>query len=726
MAIDLISGFAINQTEPADVRTNVQTLVARDATPFPFFGMEVFVRDTDARYRLASNLTTWVEIGTGGGGAFLPLAGGTMTGAIDMGVNTITDVKVGNWDTAFGWGDHSTQGYLTSETDSQTLSWVDGTNTLSISGGNSAVLTGFADATHSHVISDVTGLQGALDDKVDDTQVLTNVPSGALFTDTVYTLPFADNSANWNTAFGWGDHSVAGYLTTNDGNGVFDAANNGSTMPLNMVIDINTTLNFTGGNIGIDVAVPASPLTIKTDTGSKGMSILANDLSEVLNVYVDSVAEEVNFGSGNSDFRFFKSLTGHTLSTNHLATISSAGRFSLTDDSADGDYNSWKFLVNVNGAGDRAYIKNTYAGFTTSSQYGLYSTATGANAGTNVSGFFSASNASIGNYALLTLNGGVGFGTLTPTANAHIKTSTFAGDTTVFNVESNTDLFTIKDDGNIGIRNTSPSALLDIKGISGSSSDLSFIARSNIGIAFFKINNLGQLSLGNGITELSSVDASVHVKHAAGQSALFEATTGNVDAMVEAKQAASIAKSALFRATNSVGVTLSLFNNGSTVPNLTDLRGIQWDAGDFVFAFGNTEKGRITSAGDLTIVGDSSARDVESMRQFKSQTLYGQLTTANDFVFDCNLGMVQELDLQPQGADGQLTITNPVEGNTYSLVILQGSGVHNISLPTGWWLNESVFDFDTLADNERALVTMSYVNATWNFAAKKLVLISNP
>ena len=43
----------------------------------------------------------------------------------------------------------------------------------------------------NHAISVVTGLQAALDDKVDDSQVLTNVPSGALFTDTntVYTHP---------------------------------------------------------------------------------------------------------------------------------------------------------------------------------------------------------------------------------------------------------------------------------------------------------------------------------------------------------------------------------------------------------------------------------------------------------------------------------------------------------------------------------------------------------
>ena len=41
----------------------------------------------------------------------------------------------------------------------------------------------------NHAISVITGLQTALDGKVDDSQVLTNVPANAVFTDTVYTLP---------------------------------------------------------------------------------------------------------------------------------------------------------------------------------------------------------------------------------------------------------------------------------------------------------------------------------------------------------------------------------------------------------------------------------------------------------------------------------------------------------------------------------------------------------
>ena len=46
----------------------------------------------------------------------------------------------------------------------------------------------YAAAVHGHAISDVTGLQSALDGKVDDSQVLTNVPSGAVFTDTTYSV----------------------------------------------------------------------------------------------------------------------------------------------------------------------------------------------------------------------------------------------------------------------------------------------------------------------------------------------------------------------------------------------------------------------------------------------------------------------------------------------------------------------------------------------------------
>ena len=85
----------------------------------------------------------------------LPLAGGAMTGAITT-------------NSTFDGRDVATDGTK-----------LDG---ISTSANN---------YTHpaNHAISVITGLQTALDDKVDDTQVLTNVPSGAVFTDTVYSHP---------------------------------------------------------------------------------------------------------------------------------------------------------------------------------------------------------------------------------------------------------------------------------------------------------------------------------------------------------------------------------------------------------------------------------------------------------------------------------------------------------------------------------------------------------
>ena len=46
-----------------------------------------------------------------------PQLGGTLDAngnTIDMGANVITDTKVGQWDTAYGWGDHASAGYQTS------------------------------------------------------------------------------------------------------------------------------------------------------------------------------------------------------------------------------------------------------------------------------------------------------------------------------------------------------------------------------------------------------------------------------------------------------------------------------------------------------------------------------------------------------------------------------------------------------------------------------------
>lgn len=90
---------------------------------------------------------------------------------------TQDNTKISNWDTAYGWGDHSAQGYLTSAdlNGYATETWV--TNN-------------FASDTHTHSQLHSHSNRTTLD-SITSTKV-----------------------SNWNTAFTWGDHSTQGYATT--------------------------------------------------------------------------------------------------------------------------------------------------------------------------------------------------------------------------------------------------------------------------------------------------------------------------------------------------------------------------------------------------------------------------------------------------------------------------------------------------------------------------------
>jgi multidrug efflux pump subunit AcrA (membrane-fusion protein) len=68
--------------------------------------------------------SAWQTINPDLVGDSTPQLGGTLDANgnnIDMGTNVITDTKVGQWDTAFGWGNHASAGYLTSFTETNDL-----------------------------------------------------------------------------------------------------------------------------------------------------------------------------------------------------------------------------------------------------------------------------------------------------------------------------------------------------------------------------------------------------------------------------------------------------------------------------------------------------------------------------------------------------------------------------------------------------------------------------
>lgn len=149
-----------------------------------------------------------------------PVTGsGTLALAFDTGYSLPTTASQTNWNTAFGWGNHATAGYLLASTASTIYQPLDGD--LTAIGG----LIGTAGLLRKTAANTWT-----LDTTAYGTGTVTSVglavPTGFSVSGSPvtgsgnltlgfaagYALPTTAKQANWDTAFGWGNHASAGYL----------------------------------------------------------------------------------------------------------------------------------------------------------------------------------------------------------------------------------------------------------------------------------------------------------------------------------------------------------------------------------------------------------------------------------------------------------------------------------------------------------------------------------
>ena len=103
---------------------------------------------------------------------------------------------IGNWNTAFGWGDHSAPGYLTSYTETDPVFSASEAGSIGgadVDSWNSAF--GWGDHSAAGYLTSYT-----------ETDPVFGASDAAAVT--------AADMADWSTAYGWGDHAVEGYLTT--------------------------------------------------------------------------------------------------------------------------------------------------------------------------------------------------------------------------------------------------------------------------------------------------------------------------------------------------------------------------------------------------------------------------------------------------------------------------------------------------------------------------------
>jgi hypothetical protein len=96
-------------------------------------------------------------------------------------------------------------------------------------------------------------------------------------------LPFANNSANWQTAYGWGNHASAGYnptVGTNSDINTSGAAVLDTLVMTNGVITSHTTRNLTAANVGaLATGGTAAKVAIITSfTGTYPLTVNVNGL----------------------------------------------------------------------------------------------------------------------------------------------------------------------------------------------------------------------------------------------------------------------------------------------------------------------------------------------------------------------------------------------------------------------------------------------------------------
>ena len=151
-----------------------------------------------------------------------------------------------------------------------------------------------------------------------------------------FVLPFTDNSSNWNTAYSWGDHSLAGYVTSS-GNTIIgtdsDIDTSGATVidQLNMtdgVIQSHTTRTMTLGDLGYTGATNANRITNNTEI-TNGRGFTTNTGTTTADNTQTFTNKSGNISQWTNDSNYLTSADGGNAST--LGGIAASNYITNTD-----------------------------------------------------------------------------------------------------------------------------------------------------------------------------------------------------------------------------------------------------------------------------------------------------------------------------------------------------------------------------------------------------------
>jgi hypothetical protein len=216
---------------------------------------------------------------------------GTITSGTWWG-SAIADAYISSsatWNTAYGWGNHASSGYITGITAESVLSLTD------VSGSPSDKHLLYYDSGAGDFVSTHLNTIGA------DLSTVGTITSGTWW-GTAIADAYISSSANWNTAYGWGDHSTAGYQASSSMLTSFaNMVNSGDDKLVYMpqtpasgasVVELGSNVTISGGSLYASVSLTADVTgTLPVANGGTGLTSLSTLLNS--NVTQQSLNVEV-------------------------------------------------------------------------------------------------------------------------------------------------------------------------------------------------------------------------------------------------------------------------------------------------------------------------------------------------------------------------------------------------------------------------------------------------
>ena len=338
-----------------------------------------------------------------------------------------------NWDSAFGWGNHASAGYLTSFTEtshadvvvdgdfsSAGLMATNGSGTYSIvTDSSSNWNTAFGWGNHASA--------GYLTSQTSHADVLVDGDfgsAGLMATDGSGTYSIvSDSSSNWNTAFGWGNHASAGYLTTSSASSTY--------APLASPALTGTPTAPTPSASDNSTKIPTTAWVTSKITASGGMTALSDDSSPQLSGTLDANGQVIDMGSNNiTDTKVGQWDTAYGWG-NHASAGYLTSQTSHADVVVDGDFGS-NGLMKRSGAGSYSIVTDNSSnwdsayGWGDHASGGYLTTSSASSTYAPLAGATFSGNVSLGSNDLTT-TGKVLFANMYANSSAYPSASTYHG-----------------------------------------------------------------------------------------------------------------------------------------------------------------------------------------------------------------------------------------------------------------------------------------------------------